>query len=210
MRILFQGDSITDGNRGRSNDPNHILGHSYAYIAASFIGSKNPAAGFEFMNRGVSGDTVNNLYARLQRDAIDLNPDVLSVLIGVNDAYERLNTKGFYSDVFEETYRRVLERCREANPFLRFIVLEPLTLDSGNYEKEEYERFRSYVLKNAEASRRIAKEFDAVFVPLFSVFENALKTAPAKYWCWDSVHPTYNGHGLIADAFLKSTAEIFN
>ena len=104
----------------------------------------------------------------------------------------------------------MLERCREANPFLRFIVLEPFTLDSGNYEKEEYERFRSYVLKNAEASRRIAEEFDAVFVPLFSVFENALKTAPAKYWCWDSVHPTYNGHGLIADAFLKSTAEIFN
>lgn len=209
MRILFQGDSITDGNRGRNDDKNHILGHSYAYIASCVLGSKNPKAGFDFVNRAVSGDTVSCLYARAQRDIIDLKPDVLSILIGVNDANERFNTKGFYSNIFEETYGKLLTRCREANPSLRFIILEPFTLDSGNFCSDDYNRFRSYVSENAQASKRIADEFNAVFVPLFSVFENALSKAPADYWCWDSVHPTYNGHGIIADAFLKYTAEIF-
>src|SRR5271157_4920077 len=84
-RILFQGDSITDGNRGRSADPNHILGHGYVFIIAAKFGAAFPEARLEFLNRGVSGNTVLDLERRWQKDAIDLKPDVLSILIGVND-----------------------------------------------------------------------------------------------------------------------------
>src|SRR5580693_2752855 len=84
-RILFQGDSITDGNRGRSLDPNHILGHGYAFIIAAKFGAAFPEANLEFFNRGVSGNTVLDLEKRWQKDTLDLRPDVLSILIGVND-----------------------------------------------------------------------------------------------------------------------------
>jgi len=84
-RILFQGDSITDGNRGRSADPNHILGHGYCFIIAAQYGAQFPEKKLTFMNRGISGNTVSNLQARWQKDTLDLKPDVLSILIGVND-----------------------------------------------------------------------------------------------------------------------------
>src|SRR3954470_23665676 len=84
-RILFQGDSITDGNRGRSLDPNHILGHGYAFIVAAKYGSQYPKRHLTFLNRGVSGNTVADLTKRWDKDTIDLKPDVLSILIGIND-----------------------------------------------------------------------------------------------------------------------------
>ena len=82
---MFQGDSITDGNRGRSADPNHILGHGYVFIIAAKYGAAFPEAKLDFMNRGVSGNTVLDLEKRWQKDALDLKPDLLSILIGVND-----------------------------------------------------------------------------------------------------------------------------
>src|SRR3954453_13824130 len=84
-RILFQGDSITDGNRGRSADPNHILGHGYAFIIAAKFGAAFAPLNLEFINRGVSGNTVLGLQKRWPADTIALKPDVLSVLIGIND-----------------------------------------------------------------------------------------------------------------------------
>ena len=83
--FLFQGDSITDGNRGRNKDPNHILGHGYAFSVSSRIGADFPKAGFTFYNRGISGNTVVDLKGRWQEDTLDLNPGVLSVLVGIND-----------------------------------------------------------------------------------------------------------------------------
>src|SRR3954463_6527239 len=89
-RILFQGDSITDGNRGRNADPNHILGHGYVFLIAARHGAEFPAKKLDFINRGVSGDTVSDLERRWQKDALDLKPDILSILIGVNDNSRRI------------------------------------------------------------------------------------------------------------------------
>src|SRR3954465_6595950 len=83
-RILFQGDSITDGNRGRSSDPNHILGHGYVFIIAAKYGATLAALNLDFINRGSSGNTVRELQKRWEKDTLELKPDVLSILIGVN------------------------------------------------------------------------------------------------------------------------------
>src|SRR3954467_1929859 len=84
-RILFQGDSITDGNRGRSADPNHILGHGYVFIIAAKYGAAFAALDLQFLNRGISGNTVRELQKRREKDTLELKPDLLSILIGVND-----------------------------------------------------------------------------------------------------------------------------
>ncbi len=207
-RILFQGDSITDGNRGRSSDPNHIIGHSYPYPVATHMGFTYPERNFEFMNRGCSGDDVCALYARWQEDTLNLRPDVLSILVGINDASRRCDSpEDCYADVYEETYRALLRRCQQVNPDMKFIILEPFTLDTGNLPY--HKKLAEYVGEYARASRSIASDFGAVFVPLQKRFEDACKKAPVSYWIWDSVHPTYNGHGLIADVFLHDTRDLF-
>ena len=122
-RILFQGDSITDGNRGRSADPNHILGHGYAFIIAAKHGAAFPDARLEFFNRGVSGNTVLDLERRWQKDTLDLKPDVLSILIGVND-------RGRVPiEQYEQVYDKLLTDARAANPQLKLVLCEPFTVD---------------------------------------------------------------------------------
>ncbi len=201
-KVLFQGDSITDGNRGRGADPNHIIGHSYPYPIATQMGFEYPEK-FTFISRGCSGDTVCNLSERWQSDTLDICPDVLSVLIGINDASKRINPAEY-----EKNYCSLLSSCRGVNPDMKFIILEPFTLDTGNLS--DHREMAAYVKEYACISKKIAEEFSAVFVPLQNRFEEACRKAPVSYWIWDSVHPTYNGHGLIADAFMKDTKELFD
>ncbi len=208
MRILFQGDSITDGNRGRGEDPNHIIGHSYPYPVAAYYGSTYPEKNFDFLSRGVSGDTIRNLYDRWQTDTLSLKPDILCVLIGVNDAVSRCSTEEEnYIDVYESTYRSLLEQALRVNPEIKFVILEPFTLNTGNLEN--FTEVKKNVKAFAKASKDIADDFGAVFIPLQKIFDDALKKAPVSYWIWDSIHPTYNGHGLIAQAFIKYTKDLF-
>ncbi len=208
MRILFQGDSITDGNRGRGSDPNHIIGHSYTYPIAAYYGSKYPEKNYEFISRGVSGDDINRLQTRWQEDTINLKPDALSILIGVNDAYyHRESRDESYFEDFENKYRTLLKAAFNANPQLKLVILEPFTLNTGNFE--DFLFFEKSVKQNAAVSKKLAEEFNAIFIPLQEIFDNATEKAPVSYWVWDSIHPTYNGHGLIAAAFIKYAGEIF-
>lgn len=108
--ILFQGDSITDGNCARNDDLNHILGHSYAYIIGAKLGNDLAEQQPVFYNRGVSGKRISDLYARWNEDAICLQPDIMSILIGVNDALRTMKGEpSGVTDRFELAYRHVLE-----------------------------------------------------------------------------------------------------
>lgn len=208
-RFLFQGDSITDGNRGRGDDPNHTIGHSYPYPIATHFGFRYPERNLEFMNRGCSGNNICDLYARWQNETLNLKPDIVSILIGINDACQRMDApEGCFVDVYEETYRALLRRGLQANPNMKFIILEPFTLNTKG--KEDHAKMASYVYEYAKIARKISEEFNTVFVPLQERFNEACKKAPVSYWIWDDVHPTYNGHGLIADAFLHDTKEFFD
>lgn len=203
VRVLFQGDSITDGNRGRSPDPNHILGHGYAFIIAAKYGAAFPEQSVSFLNRGVSGNKVTDLAKRWQQDTLDLRPDILSILIGVNDS-----GAGVPFDEYEQGYDKLLADARAANPNIRFVLCEPFTLP-GRVRKEGYEAWNAGIKRRQEIVAKLAVKYRAALVRLQPVFEAACAKAPAEYWIWDGVHPTYSGHQLMADEWVKAVREFW-
>lgn len=203
VRVLFQGDSITDGNRGRSLDPNHILGHGYAFIIAAKYGAAFPEQGLIFLNRGVSGNKVTDLAKRWQQDTLDLKPDILSILIGVNDS-----GAGVPFDAYEQGYDKLLADARAANPNIRFVLCEPFTLPVGA-RKEGYEAWNAGIKRRQEIVARLALKYRAALVRFQGVFDASCQKAPADYWIWDGVHPTYSGHQLMADEWVKAVQEFW-
>jgi len=202
-RILFQGDSITDGNRGRNTDPNHILGHGYVFIVAARHGAAFPERNLTFLNRGVSGNTVNELTQRWKQDTLDLKPDLLSVLIGVNDS-----SRAIPLDQFEQVYEKLLADARAANPNIRFVLCAPFLLPVGG-QKEKYEARSADIKLRQAIVAKLAGKYRAALVRFQPVFDEACKRAPAEYWIWDGVHPTYSGHQLMADEWVRTVREFW-
>ncbi|MHA6531363.1 SGNH/GDSL hydrolase family protein [Paenibacillus sp. BAC0078] len=201
--FLFQGDSITDGNRGRDEDPNHILGHGYAYIIGGKLGNELAEQRPVFYNRGISGNRISDLYARWNEDAIYLQPDVLSILIGVNDIWKMTNGEpGGVTDRYERAYRHVLQETREVLPQTKLVLCEPFILNTGA-PAVAWEEWSKHITHYQQVVRELAEEFDAVHVPLQSVFDAAALRTDAAYWLWDGVHPTTAGHDLLARQWLS-------
>ncbi len=194
-RILFQGDSITDGNRGRSLDPNHILGHGYAFIIAARHGAAFPERKLDFYNRGVSGNTVLDLEKRWGKDTLALKPDLLSVMIGVND-----NGKGVPLETYEATYDKILTEARAQNPNLKLVLMEPFVRHPGKVVPEGIVARQAIVAK-------LAQKHGAALVRLQKLFDDAAAKTADDYWVWDSVHPTYRGHQLLADEWERVVRE---
>ncbi len=217
MKILFQGDSITDGarykNKSVSWDKNHQIGHSYVYIVTGLLGMSFPDRHYEFINRGVSGNRTGALLARWQEDALEINPDVLCILVGVNDCLfgGKAGICDLSASEYEENYRKLLTLSREKNPQLRLVLLEPFAHIEDQENTQASACVRAAILKSEQKIvRRLAKEFDAIFVPLQEVFDEAMTVREPKYWIWDGTHPTEAGHALIAREFLKATKDIFD
>ncbi len=205
--FLFQGDSITDGNRGRNTDPNHIMGHGYAFAIASRVGADFPEAGYTFYNRGISGNKVPDLQQRWQSDALDIMPDVLSVLIGINDTAAVVEQRNGAQtvDEFETGYRDLLTRSRTANPGVLLLLGLPFVTEVGN-RKNNFGLWKEEAAQRAARVRKLAKEFDALVVDYPAVFEKAASRAPADYWIWDGIHPTVAGHELMAREWIKKAS----
>jgi lysophospholipase L1-like esterase len=203
--ILFQGDSITDCGRDRAVvGPNRAdgFGTGYPLLIAARLLSEHPDAGLSIFNRGVSGNMVPDLAARWETDCLALRPDVLSVLIGVNDFWRTVDS-GYHGTVadYEREYDALLVRTREALPRVRLIVLEPFALRStGGAVTDAW--FPDFDLRRAAAAR-VAHQAGATFVPLQGMFDQLVRRAPAAYWSADGVHPTIAGHGAIAREWLK-------
>jgi len=202
-RILFQGDSITDGNRGRNTDPNHILGHGYVFIIAARHGAAFPERNLTLLNRGVSGNTVIELAQRWRQDTLDLKPDILSILIGVNDS-----ARGVPLDQFEQVYDKLLADARAANPNVRFVLCAPFLLPVGG-QKENYEARSADIKQRQAIVAKLAQKYRAALVRFQPVFNEACKRAPADYWIWDGIHPTYSGHQLMADEWVRTVREFW-
>jgi len=192
-RILFQGDSITDGNRGRTADPNHILGHGYAFIIAAKYGAAFPDLKLDFLNRGISGNTVLDLESRWQKDVLDLKPDVLSILIGINDNY-----RGVPLDQYERVYDKLLAQTKAANPAVKLVLCEPFHTAPDEMLK-----------KRQAVVAQLAKKYGAAFVRFQPVFDKVVKNAAPDYWIWDGVHPTYRGHQLMADEWERTVRDFW-
>lgn len=200
--VLFQGDSITDCGRSRdAGAVNGALGDGYAaYIAARLLAAR-PADGLRFLNRGISGNRIVDLYARIKADAINLNPTVLSVLIGVNDTWHEFGGQnGVAVPKYERVYRDYLSEVREALPKIRLVLCEPFVLGCGVVTADWVAEMN---LRRA-VTRKLAKEFKAVFVPFQAMFDKAVKEAPPAFWAGDGVHPTLAGHERMAAEWIKA------
>lgn len=202
--FLFQGDSITDGNRGRNTDPNHIMGHGYAFAIASRVGADFPEAGFVFYNRGISGNKIPDLEKRWQADTLDLKPDVLSLLIGINDTSAEINKTNNAKTVmdYEEGYRKLLQQCTAQNPDILFVLGLPFVYPVGK-RKDKWQEWKNGVEQRSQMVKKLAAEFNAVLINYAAVFDKAIQKTPADYWIWDGIHPTVFGHELMAREWIK-------
>ncbi len=208
--ILFTGDSITDGNRYKKKeqewDLNHQMGHSYAYIVNGLLGACYPQAQLRFRNRGISGNRIIDLYGRCETDLYPLKPDILSILVGVNDGPGASNgMKATPVKKYQALYQMMLSEVKDRLPNCRLILMEPFVCSAGRL-KEEYEPWRKAMESYGQAVRALCGEFDATFVPLQQVFDEKCRETDPEYWSWDGVHPTENGHGLIAMEWIRKAA----
>ena len=203
--ILFQGDSITDVGRDRptAGTPNQHapLGDGYAWLAAASMLVDRPDDGLRIFNRGISGNKVFQLADRWQSDCLDLKPDVLSILIGVNDIWHHLNKKydGTVKD-YEQDYHALIRRTQKALPRVKLVVCEPFVLRCGVITEEWFPTFDEC----RAAARRVSDACGATWVPFQTMFDEAIKYAPPSYWSADGVHPSSAGAALMAHRWLEA------
>lgn len=199
MLIVFQGDSITDAGRDYRNY--HNLGNGYPKYAAELIREENPDVEFEFINFGISGNRTCQLFDRLYTDCIAFDPDVVSVLIGINDVWHRYNdTKILTSDEqLKVNYRSILTRLKnETNA--KIIMLAPYVLDS-----QLTAHLADDLVTILPIVRELAEEFADVYVPLDELFSEAIKTQPSPmYYSNDGVHPNENGARFIGERYAEA------
>lgn len=233
--VLFSGDSITDGNRGKCMDCNHIMGHGYQYIVASRLALDNFEARPKFINKGYSGDVAEGLYENWQEDVIDNKPTVLSILVGVNDG-----GRGWFDGItpdqaaerHEKYLRLILEKTRNELGDIKIIVCEPFyfPLDKSDYsyrytphpdgvegpfkrpdsnDPEDSVTYRDAAnLRIRAATKKVAEEFGCIFVPLYDKIKEHAEKSKTEYFIWDGTHPSIAGHMLIAEEWLKAFNEI--
>ena len=202
--ILFQGDSITDAGRNRlATGENNAaaLGGGYPLIAAAQMLRAHPDSALRVFNRGVSGDKVPALQARWDADTIALKPDILSILVGVNDFWHRL-TGGYAGTVadFESQYNGLLHGTQQALPNARIVILEPFVLVTGAVDAKWFPEFD----ERRAVTARVAGQAGATFIPLQSMFTQLARSAPPSYWLADGVHPTIAGHAAIAERWREA------
>ena len=207
--ILFQGDSITDA--GRSRKDLESAGEGYALLVKAQLGYENPGK-YMFHNRGVSGDRIVDVYARMKKDIINLAPDYISILLGVNDVWHEIDfggPNGVDADKYEKIYGMLIEEIEEALPQVKIMIMEPFCLrasatDETEEQPNRWDYFNTEVKKRAEKAKQVAKKYNLTYVPLQEKFDEAAKLAENGFWLKDGVHPTPMGHEIIKREWLKA------
>ena len=203
--VLFQGDSITDAGRDRKEEyANNArsFGGGYAHLAASWLLGNLPEKELTIYNRGISGNKVNQLADRWEKDCMELEPNVLSILIGVNDYWHFRNGKyDGTPEIYENDFRALLNRTKKKYPNIKLVICEPFILTGTSAVDETWvEPFRPY----QEAAQKISEEFEATWVPFQDAFDLAIEEAHPKYWANDGVHPSMAGAQLMASTWLDA------
>ena len=203
--VLFQGDSITDCGRNRKQkQPNvaRAFGTGYPLLISSKLMADHPTANLRTYNRGISGHKVPDLDKRWQSDCIDLKPDILSILIGVNDIWHKLN--GRYDgtvETYETGLHALLKRTREALPKTQIVICEPFVLRCGAVNDKWFPEMD----QRRAACKRVSDAMECTWVPFQTMFDEAVTSeTPPAYWAGDGVHPSMAGHALMAKTWLET------
>ena len=193
--ILFQGDSITGA--GRKSNHNEPLGDGYVMLTAAWLSASYPEYNVKFLNRGISGNGISDLKNRWKKDCLDLRPNLVSILIGVNNVvWKATSTESFQAD-----YTSILEQTRQLK--CQIVLLEPFILPSiRNFPKLSEE-----LNKKIDIIRKLANEFEIKLIPLNDIFLKACLKRDASFWSYDGVHPTLAGHALIAQSWIKGVMD---
>lgn len=201
MKILFQGDSITDADRDRSNP--HDLGKGYPLYAAKFIKEDHPELDFEFIDLGISGNQTKDLVERLQSDFIDINPDIVSIHIGVNDTWHHAENRDWLDNsVFEAQYRKVLSEIKEKTN-AKILIIEQFLLPVSD---KLY--FREDLNGKIDITRSLAREFADYYIPLDGIMAKACVDKDMYHWSADGVHPNENGSEFIGRIYADAINEM--
>ncbi len=199
MKILFQGDSITDAGRDRSDM--HNLGNGYPKYAAEEIKKMFPDTDFEFIDLGISGNQTKDLVSRLDKDFIDINPDIVSILIGINDTWHHAGERDWIpNEVFEERYRTVLSAIKERTN-AKIMMLEPFLIP---VEDKLY--FREDLAPKIEIVRKLSREFADVYLPTDGLLAAAFIGDEPTSFAADGVHPTAKGAEFIGKLYAQYIA----
>ena len=210
-RILFQGDSITDW--GRNREAFYDLGCGYCNLVKAALGADRPSE-YEFINRGIGGNRVVDLYARIKADFINLKPDYASIYIGVNDAWHEIAAQnGVDTQKFEKIYSMLVEEVMAACPSVKLMIIAPFVLEGSSTCNTEampdrLARFQKDVAEKAAVCKHIAEKYGLPLIELQPAFDEACLKAPADYWALDGVHPTPCGHEIIKRLWIKTFKEM--
>ena len=200
--VLFQGDSIIDAGRSRENDAD--LGRGYAGMTAAWFSALHPELNVRFLNRGIGGNTVKDLQARWQADCLDLKPSWVSILVGINEAARRYaHSDPMPHEVYEATYRDILTQATDTLD-ARLILMEPFVLptDADRIQWREDLDPKIHIVRN------LAREFEAILIPLDGIFAQASALRELAFWAQDGVHPTPAGHALITRVWLQAVGAL--
>lgn len=203
--ILFQGDSITDGGRQRTGqDLNHIMGQDYVYLVAAETGFLYPEKNYSFINRGVSGERAVDLAVRWQRDTLALHPDLLSILVGVNDLLGR-GERAQTVEQYQIAYEKLLAQTVAVLPYAKIVLGEPFLLPVGRY-KQDYPALMVALKERQVVVQNLGAKYHLPVIRYQRAFDAACTKAAADNWSWDGVHPTYAGHELMKREWLRTVA----
>ncbi len=202
MRVLFQGDSVTDAGRARENPAN--LGNGYPRYAAALLRERFPEREWEFLNLGISGNRTGDLLARWKEDCIDIQPDFLSILIGINDTWRAFDSNNpTTAEQFEDNYRRLLEDVKN-HTHAKILMMEPFVLR----DTPAKDAWRADLDPKIQVVRRLAWEYADGYVPLDGLFAAACMEQGPLYWTADGVHPVEAGAKRIAAAYVEAAARL--
>ena len=208
MKVLFYGDSITDAERSRPHDTIiYGLGYGYVRVIADRLMSEKPNE-YTIVNRGISGNRVVDLYSRMKSECTNLQPDVINILIGVNDVWHEIDSKnGVEIDRFEQIYRMMIQYFIKQVPNVKIILCEPFVLEGSATKSTEempdrWQRFQA-VYDYAKVTEKLAKEFNLPFVPLQQKLDEGAKQHGVEHYLRDGVHPAVGGANLLAEEWVK-------
>lgn len=216
MKILFQGDSLTDCGRARDNDKANVhLGNGYVNMICGELVASNPQAGYEVYNRGIGGNRIADLYARWIEDALNPEYDLLSMLCGVNDVGFglRLNC-GSDAERFEDIYDRMLGEVKKTHPEARLLLVEPFLFrmphqdgPRGDDINRDWDIWSREIRKRGAATERLARKYGAVFLPMFDHFEALSAQFGPQTYSIDCIHLTPAGNHVLARRWIDAARE---